>query len=350
MTRKPDVIIVGAGINGLSATLELVRQGLSVRVIDPCGPENPAGASWGNHRLIHPFSDRPDRPTADDAITALHAWKEVLEHIGCDGFAPVGVLSQCPGPLARRAAGITHVETQPAEAIVERYPIWRGLRGEVTLAVDFGVLMASEILTSLRSHLEATGQVSFVTETASHLAPDQPVVLTDQNRHEARLCVVIAAGAGTGRLLAASGQDLEPLAGHFRRFECHVLHADHPELSLTSDQAAFYSMAGQDLWGMQPVRGQRLKLGFGKLSKEQDPNARTGADTIAKAMMRAYTSQWPGFGQCHDVEVESSHWTSISLPFPLLRKGPHVIVTADNGGGFKFAPLTGKSVARTVLR
>lgn len=46
MTRKPDLIVVGAGVVGLSAAVALMARGLSVTVLDRKGPA--AGASAGN--------------------------------------------------------------------------------------------------------------------------------------------------------------------------------------------------------------------------------------------------------------------------------------------------------------
>ncbi len=36
--RKPDIVIIGAGIVGVSTALELQRKGLSVTLIDKAGP------------------------------------------------------------------------------------------------------------------------------------------------------------------------------------------------------------------------------------------------------------------------------------------------------------------------
>ncbi|WP_045389036.1 FAD-binding oxidoreductase [Falsirhodobacter sp. alg1] len=46
MNKKPDVIVIGAGVVGLSAALALLARGLSVTVLDRTGPA--AGASAGN--------------------------------------------------------------------------------------------------------------------------------------------------------------------------------------------------------------------------------------------------------------------------------------------------------------
>ncbi len=54
MTALPDVIVVGAGVVGLSAALALQMRGLAVTVLDREGPA--AGASAGNAGALA-FSD-----------------------------------------------------------------------------------------------------------------------------------------------------------------------------------------------------------------------------------------------------------------------------------------------------
>ena len=52
--KQSDVIIIGAGIIGVSSALQLAERGLSVTVIDrqpPC-----EGASFGNAGVISPWS------------------------------------------------------------------------------------------------------------------------------------------------------------------------------------------------------------------------------------------------------------------------------------------------------
>lgn len=57
MVDSTDFIVVGAGVNGLSTAFSLAMAGKSVRIIDRAGPSNHSAASWGNHRLIHPFTN-----------------------------------------------------------------------------------------------------------------------------------------------------------------------------------------------------------------------------------------------------------------------------------------------------
>ena len=48
--EKSDIIIIGAGIVGVSTALELQKKGLSVTLIDKSGPAE--GASYGNGGVL----------------------------------------------------------------------------------------------------------------------------------------------------------------------------------------------------------------------------------------------------------------------------------------------------------
>jgi D-amino-acid dehydrogenase len=50
MNDEPDIIVLGAGVVGLSTALYLQRAGRRVAVIDPLGPAG--GASFGNAGMI----------------------------------------------------------------------------------------------------------------------------------------------------------------------------------------------------------------------------------------------------------------------------------------------------------
>ncbi len=319
-------------------------------IIDTHGPANERNASWGNHRLIHPFSHAPNGPSARDAVVALNAWKTLLDEIVCDGFAPVGVITQCAPNFIASARQVTPVSECAGPDFVARYPLWQGHTGTIAFAKDFGVLMAADILTALHATLLQSGQAVFVTEEVHRLSPESPSVQTHHQRHVAKRGVILAAGFGARTVLSHSEGALQAMAQAFQRFECHVMHADHPLThSANADQSAFFAMGGEDLWGMQPVRGQRLKLGFGLLTQEHDGDTPTDPRHVSKCILAAYTARWPAFADCLNIAVESRHWAGIALPFPFVRVGPHVIVTADNGGGFKFAPLTANAVANAMI-
>ena len=54
----PDVLVIGAGVVGLSVAYEAARKGLRVTVVD-AGPATGGGCSWGNAGMIVPSHFTP---------------------------------------------------------------------------------------------------------------------------------------------------------------------------------------------------------------------------------------------------------------------------------------------------
>ena len=100
-----------------------------------------------------------------------------------------------------------------------------------------------------------------------------------------------------------------------------------------------------DLWGMPPVRGQPIKLGCGSLtapSGKRDVPCNSG--DVAEKIIRNYAEKFPMFRDCTAASVEIRQWVAINLPFPFLESGKCVVVTSDNGAGFKFAPYVASKI------
>ncbi|MEO1000672.1 MAG: FAD-binding oxidoreductase [Pseudomonadota bacterium] len=126
MAPRPDILIVGAGIFGLSAAWALARAGLRVGVLDAAaGPGS--GASGGLLGALTPFA--PDRWDAKKtfqfrALTAAPGWwAEIAEASGLDpGYARTGRLI----PLADgRARALAEARAADAEANWGSIARWR---------------------------------------------------------------------------------------------------------------------------------------------------------------------------------------------------------------------------------
>jgi len=87
------IVAVGAGINGLLTAYCCAKAGHAVSVLDRGAISDQAAASYGMHRLIHPWSQNGDGATFDCAVSALENWHGVLSVIGCAGFIKCGVFA-----------------------------------------------------------------------------------------------------------------------------------------------------------------------------------------------------------------------------------------------------------------
>lgn len=78
-TRRPDAIVIGAGIVGLSCAREMAKAGLRVTVFDMAGRR---GASWAAAGMLSPWSDWPadpdGLPTREEALSLYPGWIDGL--------------------------------------------------------------------------------------------------------------------------------------------------------------------------------------------------------------------------------------------------------------------------------
>src|SRR5690606_28376272 len=95
-SRKPDevsmnVIVVGAGIAGLSSAWALVKAGHSVSIIEQGAIPNPLAASGDHHRIIRRAYGRAGG-YARLISQAYDAWDEVWADLGENHLDPRGFL------------------------------------------------------------------------------------------------------------------------------------------------------------------------------------------------------------------------------------------------------------------
>jgi predicted oxidoreductase len=79
--REPDVIVVGAGLAGLVCTLELLRAGRTVTLLDRCAPEEVGGLAreaFGGMFMVDSPEQRRSR-IKDSERTALEDWLRIAE-------------------------------------------------------------------------------------------------------------------------------------------------------------------------------------------------------------------------------------------------------------------------------
>ncbi|MBN9251133.1 MAG: FAD-binding oxidoreductase, partial [Mesorhizobium sp.] len=96
-----QVIVVGAGIAGLSTAWSLAKLGHSVSIVEQGSIPNPLAASGDHHRIIR-RAYRPGAGYGQLITEAYEAWDEVWADIGESHFDQRGFLcvSRTPGDKA----------------------------------------------------------------------------------------------------------------------------------------------------------------------------------------------------------------------------------------------------------
>lgn len=349
MPERRSALIVGAGINGLCSARELVLRGWQVTVVERGQLPNPEAASWDHHRLIRShYAGSPG--LAARMPEAFAAWDRLFTDLDARPYVPCGVFS-----LSREAedwtdraraafaeTGLPHRVVAPEELSTELPMVEPAGVRYALMTEDGGALLSDRIMEGLLHWLEARG----VTLLANH-----PVTAVDA---EAARVETPDGPLQADRLIVAAGVGLPALAPWFRR-ETHprrvaVVYADPPEeLRAAWDGApAWVDLGGEDdLWGIPPVAGHPLKLGYGLHTRPGDPESeRTATPDDTAAVLAAYHGRFRGAERFTPVRtVANFYLMAPDEEFMLRAEGRTLWLSADSGHGFKFGALTGQDVA-----
>lgn len=151
MTERREVVVVGAGLTGLSAAAELARRGRDVLCLERAGVGHEWSGSKGDSRIFRLGYDDP--LYVDLARRSLPGWRALEEGAGEPLLLDCGLLSFGAG-LDELAAGMAAAGGDPqwldAAAVASRFP---GLSpagsGSAVLDPTAGVLLADRVLAAL---------------------------------------------------------------------------------------------------------------------------------------------------------------------------------------------------------
>jgi len=226
-TPRPDVIIIGGGVIGLSMAWELAGQGASVRVLEQCqfGKE----ASWAGAGMLPPGN--PEWATTPDARlrSASHVlwpnWAEILlQETGIDnGYSRTGGLevrsngSELAAEVtAWRAEGVQVEVPKPGE-LRDRFP---ALNPNITSSYflpDFGQIRNPRHLKALVAACTLRGVDLRTGSPVLHFnfTGDRVLAVSAAGEEHSAAEFVVAGGAWSRELLRHAGHDIpiEPVRG-----------------------------------------------------------------------------------------------------------------------------------------
>jgi glycine/D-amino acid oxidase-like deaminating enzyme len=345
-------VIAGAGINGLCTAWALVRAGWQVEIAEAGPIPNPLAASSDNHRLIRThYAGFP--VYAARIAEAFAAWAELFADTGTDGYVERGILALSRaagdwtdrGVAAMSEAGIPHQILDPVE-IARRFPAFAtdGVRFGAYTATG-GALLADRILAGLAGWLSRSGAALHPGRPVTGLDAATGTALTPQGPLQ-RDVLILAAGIGLPALVPSVTDGFHP-----RR--ALVVYADPPpDLAAAWADAPCWVDLGHedDLWGMPPIAGLPLKLGFGLNTTAGDPA--TGRQVVpqdTRNILGAYAGRLKGIDRfSHRLTVANFYLMAPAERFHLSRDRRAVVLSADSCHGFKFGALTGCDVVAAL--
>ena len=337
-----DVVVVGAGVAGAAAAYALAREARDVLLLERFAVGHDRGSSHGSSRIFR--LTYPEPGWVRLAQEALPLWRELEAESGETLLELTGTLDLGdwrPNRAALAAAGARH-EVLDAAEVERRWPLRLAPGERALFQPDGGISHAERSVRAFAAAAVARGaelREGVRVERLEPRAADVRVV-TDGGDLSAR-SVVVTAGSWTRALVAPLGLDL-PVVATRETVSYFGLPSEEPVpsvIELADERHPGYALAAP---------GAGLKAGLHQTGPEVDPEELGGPD-VATAER---TEAWVGRRFRDAVPLgrrETCLYTTTSDDRFLLQHAGRVVVgSACSGHGFKFAPVTGRRLARLV--
>lgn len=348
------VIVVGAGIAGLSSAWALARRGVEVHVLEQGPIPFPMATSYDEHRITrHAYGEMHGYARLMPA--AFQVWDALFGDIGARHFDPMPVVVFQREEIAWLPASLEDLDALhvgwrelPLSSVADRYPMIE--TAGLTRAVETdggGVLFPIRILTDLVRTLGAMGVKFHPKHRVTAIDTDRGAVVANGRTFEADH-VVVAAGAWLTKLFP----DLAGTTVPSRQAVAFL--APPPDLHAAWAKAPVFIDIGLEsgTYTLPPRPGTRLKVGDHQFSRTGDPDgSREGTDEDVARLMIAARLAYRDFDRYTILERKACFYTvTEDESFHVKPLGPKATVqSACSGHGFKLAPLMGDGVARAIL-
>ena len=333
LSPKPDVIIVGGGIIGLSAAWQLLRDGAEVVVFDPAPG---TGASHAAAGMLAPIHEAywGETHILGLNLAASQAWPAFASELGVDSvdYRRNGMLMAAydadDKALLDNLGDLHEQEGLPVERLRSRECRVRepllapGVRGGVYSPLDHQV-------NPRRVVAELLNRVPTIPVSATEVARNR--VVADDGRVMACQQVVVAAGAWTGRLL---GVPIRPIKGQ-------ILRLSGPEGLLRLPVRGV--VRGSSVYAVPRSDGEIV---VGATQEEQGFDTRVTAGGVYE-LLRDVLSLLPGLSEIDLVETWAGLRPGAPDNAPIIGTGDDGIVyaTGHYRNGILTAPITAAAVA-----
>lgn len=356
------IIVVGAGINGVTAAIELNRRGHDVMVVDPGPLPHPLAASTDISKAVR-AGYGADETYSELADRSIELWREWNREFGTEVYHEVGCLFlrhhlAQPGDFEFESARVLEqrghaVERLGPEQLRARFPAFSADYFEEAILdpragyVESGRVVATLVAQagSVGVRLHATARFSALEESNGRIAG---VLLANGERFKSDK-VVIATGAWTPYLL--------PFTRQFFRATGHpVLHFKPADAELFAQQ--HFPFFGADIsttgfYGFPLCQGV-VKIANHGAGREMSPDSaeRVVTDEEERSTRRFLASAIPTLSDAPVVYSRICLYCDTHDGDFWIAPDPHrpglIIATGDSGHGFKFAPVLGEIIADSV--
>jgi glycine/D-amino acid oxidase-like deaminating enzyme len=360
------VIVVGAGINGVTSAIELKTRGHQVTLVDPGPLPHPLAASTDISKAVRAAYGGDEDYTAL-AERSVQLWRQWNQEFGFDLYHEIGILllrrePMQPGDFEYESFKLLErhghkLERIDSAKLRERFPAFNADHfGDGFFDPESGYAESGRVVATLVQRSKSMG-VELI-EKAKIIALDESekrvrgVVLEDrqrQDRHVAGDAVVIATGAWTPYLLPST-------KGFFRATGHPVFHLkpDKPELFLPERFPFFGADISTTGYYGFPWNQGVVKIANHGPGREMSPDSKERVVTADQEndLREFLRSTIPPLANAPIIYTRvcmycDTHDGNFWIARDPEREGL-VIAAGDSGHGFKFAPVLGGIIADAV--
>lgn len=340
---RSEVVVVGAGLCGLSAAWSVARRGRQVMLLDQAATGHTGGGSHGSVRIFRLGYEDPRYVAL--ARQARLVWTELEEASGERLLRPTPQLTF--GPLvgqvkaALKQAGAPIEELTAAQAAARFGGVTLDGETDIIYEPESAVILADRALAVLAARVQPQ-----VRPVAGLTASDTgvQVSLADGGTIDAGVAIVCA-GPWTGRLVKAAGisvpgqTSLEQVA--FFAPAAEKAQAPDP-LPIIINYGATTSPYGLPVPGTSQYK---LGIHFGGPTIDPDDQAHVEDAEMTRQIQRSLAEFLPGLDPAPVAVERCIYDISPDTDFIIDRIGNVVIGCGTSGHGFKFGPLIGEWLA-----
>ena len=354
------VIVIGAGINGVTASIELRRRGHEVELIDPGPLPHPLAASTDISKAVR-TAYGADETYAEMAERSLPIWRKWNEEFGTQLFHEVGFLflrhnPMKPGDFEYESLKILEKHGRKFERMTPaklraRFPAWNAeLYQDGFLECNAGYVESGRVVAALIQRAESLGVKLHAGQRFEGLEDNGKGARLNDGEWITGDAVVVAVGAWTPYLLPftqsffrASGQPVF----HLRPSDPDLFQAERfPVFGGDISQTGFYGF---------PINGDGVVKvadhGLGLEMPPDDPN-RDVTPEEEQSMREFLRSTFPSLVDAPVVYTRRCFYCDTHDGDFWIARDPErpglTIATGDSGHGFKFAPVLGGIIADAV--
>jgi glycine/D-amino acid oxidase-like deaminating enzyme len=360
---ETSVAIVGAGINGTTAAIELTKRGHRVKLLDPGPLPHPLAASTDISKVVRMEygADEDYMALAEQAIEGWHAWNQ---EFGVELYHQTGMLFLRQSPLKRgdyeyeslrllRKRGHKPERLKP-DQIRARFPAWNADHYvDGFFDPEGGYAESGRVVARLVEKAKSLGVELLEGDAFAQLdETDGRVrgVITAKGERIAADQVLMAVGAWTNHLLPQTAEFLRSVGQpvfHLKPKNPDLFRGERfPVFAADTSNTGYY--------GFPVNRDGVLKIARHATGREMHPESEERAVTpeeeknlrefLAKTFAELAEAPIVYTRVCLYSDTYDGHfWIAPDPDHPGL-----VVAAGDSGHGFKFAPILGGIIADAV--